>query len=99
MVVLLVGWGPVVPDADHRGRLPLSAPVARGSRGDAARTADGQRSASAGAEGRTDTGPKPPEESFMSTPTPVRELSTLRHVTLDIGGMTCASCVAGSRRR
>ncbi len=29
----------------------------------------------------------------MSTPTPVRELSTLRHVTLDIGGMTCASCV------
>ncbi|HYJ75445.1 MAG TPA: heavy metal-associated domain-containing protein, partial [Kineosporiaceae bacterium] len=23
----------------------------------------------------------------------VTELSTLRHVTLDIGGMTCASCV------
>ena len=33
----------------------------------------------------------------MSTSTPVAttvaELSTLRHVTLDIGGMTCASCV------
>jgi Cu+-exporting ATPase len=33
----------------------------------------------------------------MSTPTtvatPVPELATLRHVTLDIGGMTCASCV------
>jgi Cu+-exporting ATPase len=29
----------------------------------------------------------------MSTPVSVTELSTLRHVTLDIGGMTCASCV------
>src|SRR3954469_23523557 len=29
----------------------------------------------------------------MSTSVSVSELSTLRHVTLDVGGMTCASCV------
>src|SRR5690348_8038425 len=32
------------------------------------------------------------EEHPMSTPS-VSELQTLRHVTLDIQGMTCASCV------
>src|SRR4051812_21289141 len=78
------------PDADHGGTRGCPFPVATARGVAQAWTANGQRRTSGAAEGGLD--PKP-RGVLMSVATPVHELSALRHVKLDIGGMTCASCV------
>src|SRR3954452_24071973 len=96
---LVHGGGPFLtagdrssPDADHGERRGCPFPVATAPGAARAWTAIGQRPASGGTEGRARPG-SIPRGVLMSVPTYVHELSALRHVTIDIVGMTCASCV------